>query len=61
MSALEKFKLSIVLLGVGGLLFVLFGDSFVVLLARTLVVLEAMLWERLWPKPPPHDFWPPDR
>ena len=58
---MRAFKLPILMLAIGGLAFVLFGDSFLLIMSQTAFLLGAMLWERLWPKPPSQDFWPPDR
>lgn len=48
------FRLPILMLAVGGVAFVLFGDSFLVIISQTAFLLGALIWERFRPQTPPH-------
>jgi hypothetical protein len=57
---MDKFKLPIAMLAVGGVAFILFGDSFLVIMLQTTLLFGALLWEHFHPPKPPHDGfgWP---
>jgi hypothetical protein len=53
-GAMALFRLPILMLAVGGVAFVLFGDSFLVIISQTAFLLGALIWERFRPQTPPH-------
>jgi hypothetical protein len=53
---MERFKLPIALLAVGGATFIIAGDSFLVIMVQTIVLLVVMIREQFRkPSPPPWD------
>jgi hypothetical protein len=45
-------RLAVVTLAVGAIVYLLFGDGFVSLLAQTMVIAGVFVWRTLYPPPP---------